>query len=137
VRRAEIELECDRVENVVKAEFEAREKHGRVAQQFELDKLRVEAEKQVQVAVAQAQAAVFARMEAKLYGTTEDVQKLLGSMVRGQGAASLVNGFLDHAQGPTKTLVDAVGRGLQELSSATAARVHDGEVSSERTRAAE
>jgi len=123
VRRAELELERDRVENVVKAELEAREKHGRVAQQFELDKLRVEAEKEVRVAFAHAQATVFSRMEAKLYGTTEDVQKLLESMVRGQGAATLVNGFMEHADGSTKALASMLGQGLQDLTTAAATRL--------------
>jgi len=123
VKRAEVELERDRVENVIRRELEAREKHGRVAQDFELSKLRIEAEKEVRIALASAQASLFTKMEANLYGTTEDVHKLLGALVSGQSSASLLNGFMSQADDATKSMIAAVGQGVAELASSTADRI--------------
>jgi flotillin len=123
VKRAELEVERDRVENVVKRELEAREKHGRVAQEFELSKLRIEAEKEVRIATSHAQASVFTKMTANLYGTTEDVEKLLASFVAGQSTASALNGFLSHADEPTKALIGTLGKGVAELAGAAAERL--------------
>lgn len=123
VMRAELEVERERVENVVKRELEAREKHGRVAQEFELSKLRIEAEKEVRVASAQAQASVFTRMSANLYGTTQDVEKLLASFVAGQSTASALNGFLSQTSEPTQAVLSALGKGVAELAGSAAERL--------------
>jgi uncharacterized membrane protein YqiK len=123
VKRAELDVERDRVENVVKRELEAREQHGRVAQEFELSKLRVEAEKAVRIATAQAQASVFTRMQANFYGTAEDVQKLLGAFVAGQSAASALGGFVSHADDSTKAVLSSLGKGALQLADAAADRL--------------
>lgn len=123
VKRAELEVERDRVENVIKRELEAREQHGRVAQDFELSKLRIEAEKEVRIATAHAQATIFTKMTANLYGTTADVEKLLGSFVAGQSAASALSGFTSQADDATKAVLGALGKGAAELASSVAARI--------------
>jgi hypothetical protein len=116
VKRAELEVERDRVENVVKRELEAREKHGRLAQEFELSKLRVEAEREVRIATAHAQATLFTKMTANLYGTTADVEKLMSAFVNGQSMASAVNGFIDAVDGPAKELVQTLSEGVAQLA---------------------
>jgi flotillin len=127
VKRAEVELERDRVENVITRELEAREKHGRVAQEFELSKLRIEAEKEVRIATANAQASLFTRVSANLYGTTEDVQKLMGALVNGQTAATTLSGFLSHSDDATKAVLASVGKGVAELASSAAERLRGDE----------
>jgi uncharacterized membrane protein YqiK len=117
VKRAEIELERDRVENVVKRELEAREQHGRVAQEFELSKLRIEAEREVRVAFASAQATLFTKMTANLYGTTADVEKLMRSFVDGQSVANTLNGFVANVDQPAKDVLQKLGEGVAQLSS--------------------
>lgn len=119
VRRAEVEVERDRIDTVVRRELEAREQHGRVAQEFELAKLRIEAEKEVRVAVANAQASLFTKMQANLYGTTDDVARIAESLIRGQSAAEVVNGFFAQAGDGTRELV----AGLGTLATAAAARL--------------
>jgi flotillin len=116
VKRAELDVERDRVENVVKRELEAREKHGRVAQEFELSKLRIEAEREVRVATAHAQASLFTKMSANLYGTTADVEKLMQAFVNGQGTANLLNGFVAQVDQPTKAALRTMGEGVAQLA---------------------
>ncbi|MEM1418110.1 MAG: hypothetical protein AAGH15_24655, partial [Myxococcota bacterium] len=117
----ELELLRDRIETVVKPELEAREKHGKVAQEFELAKLRIAAEKEVHVALAEAQAKLFTKMEANLYGTPEDVTKILESLTRGQSLAKGIEGFVESAGGQTLaglgSLAKAVGKRLEGPSS--------------------
>ncbi|MEZ4221912.1 MAG: SPFH domain-containing protein [Polyangiaceae bacterium] len=120
VRKAELAVEKDRIQNVVKAELEAREKHGKVAQEFEIAKLRVEAEKEVRIATAHAQASLFTKMQANLYGTTADVEKLMTSLLAGQRVATTLGGFFDTAD--DKTLGAALGLMDSVQGIATAAR---------------
>jgi len=129
VKRAEVEVDRDRVENVVTRELEAREKHGRVAQEFELSKLRVEAEKEVRIAMAGAHASLFTKMQANLYGTTEDVTRMLDALVRGQSTAGALNGFFAHTDDATRAVLASVGKGVAELASSAAERLRSDEPS--------
>lgn len=112
VEKAKVALDRDRIETVIKPELEAREKHGKVAQEFELSKLRIAAEKEVQVALAEAQAKLFAKMEANLYGTPEDVTKIVQSLTQGQSLAKGIAGFLEAAEGPTLSGLGTVANAL-------------------------
>ncbi len=128
VARAELALEKDRIANVVKAELEAREKHGRVAQDFEIAKLRVEAEKEVRVALANAQASLFTKMSANLYGTPEDVTKVMASMVSGQRLATTIGGFLDSADDQTLDLARGLAGSVKGVAEGLATRLATGKL---------
>lgn len=120
VQKAQLALERDRVETVVKPELEAREKHGQVAQEFELSKLRIEAEKEVRIALANAHASLFTKMEANLYGTPEDVTRILGSLTKGQALATGIGGFVEAADGATLA-------GITSIADAIVTRLKGGE----------
>ena len=105
VQRAQVEVDRDRVETVIKPELEAREKHGQVAQEFEIAKLRVAADKEVQVALAEASAKLFSKLEATLYGTADDVTRIMESVVKGQRMAKTLEGFKDAADPETLNLL--------------------------------
>lgn len=122
VRRAEVAVERDRIDTVVTRELEAREKHGRVAQEFELGRMRIEAEKEVRVALANAHATLFAKVQATLYGTPEDVARMSESLLRGHGAAATVEGFLAHLGPDARTTVGRVGDAVADVAGALAAR---------------
>ncbi|MEM7609334.1 MAG: hypothetical protein AAF411_28630, partial [Myxococcota bacterium] len=107
-----VAIDREHIETVIKPELEAREKHGAVAQEFELEKLRVAAQKDVQVAFAQATAKLFSKMEATLYGTPQDVSAIMDSVVRGQTVAKTVEGFLDASGPTTKAALGAIAKGL-------------------------
>ena len=116
VQKAKVAVDRERIETVVKPELEAREKHGKVAQDFELAKLRVAAEKEVHIAFAEASAKLFTKMEATLYGTPEDVTKILESVVKGQTIARTVGGFFEAADDTTMAAIGAMGKGVKELA---------------------
>lgn len=123
VQREQVSVDRDRIETVVKPELEAREKHGQVAQDFELAQLRISAEKEVRVALASASAQLFTKLEANLYGTPEDAQKILNSVLSGQSLASKLDGFFEAANdttlGATQGALGAVG----EIAKAVSERV--------------
>ena len=113
VQRAQVDVDRDRVETVIKPELEAREQHGKVAQEFEIEKLRVAADKEVQVAFAEASAKLFSKLEATLYGTADDVTRIMESVVKGQRFAKTLEGFKDAADPQTLSMIrELAGRAL-------------------------
>jgi flotillin len=123
VERGRVAVERERVDNVVKPELEARELHGKVAQEFELQKLRIEAEREVRVAIAQASATLFTKVSANLYGTPEDVARISQAFLNGQSAALTANGFFEAASHDTDGALGRVGKSAEELLSALASRL--------------
>ena len=131
VQRAQVDVDRDRVETVIKPELEAREKHGAVAQEFEIAKLRVAADKEVQVAFAEASAKLFSKLEATLYGTADDMTRIMESVVKGQRFAKTLEGFTDAADPETLGMLrslasKALGKGSDLLSPPTAAADESG-----------
>lgn len=112
VRKAEVDVERERVETVIKPELEAREKHGKVAQEFEIAKLQVAANREVRIATANAQATMFSRVEAKLYGTPDQVNAMLRSFSEGQDWATKAEGFLENMDESTKAQVGTLAKQL-------------------------
>jgi uncharacterized membrane protein YqiK len=123
VERAKVAVERDRVDNVVKPELEAREQHGKVAQEFELAKLRVQAEREVRVAVAQASATLFSKVQANLYGTPADVARIADSFLKGQSTAAAANGFFALASDATDGVVSKLGQSAEMLLSGLSSRL--------------
>jgi flotillin len=123
VERAKVAVERDRVDSVIKPELEAREQHGKVAQEFELAKLRIEAEREVRVAIAQSSASLFQKVSANLYGTPEDVAKIGEAFLKGQNTAATANGFFEVASPATNGAVARLGSSAEELLSALASRL--------------
>jgi nucleoside diphosphate kinase len=109
VDQKRVEIDRDRVETVVKPELEARQQFGKVAQDFEIQKLAVEAEKVVRVESARASVQLFSKLEANLYGTPQDATAILNAALKGQGAASMIEGFVQHAGPDTKAALKKVG----------------------------
>lgn len=121
VARAQLDVDKSRLDGVVVPELRAREQHGRVAQEFELSKLRIEAEREVRIAVANASATLFTKVQANLYGTPEDVAKVNEAFLRGQRAALTSGGFFEVADEKTLATID----GAKELVGALLARLAD------------
>jgi flotillin len=118
VAEQQVKVDRERVDTVLKPELEARERSGQVAQEFELSKLRIEAEANVRIETAQAAAQIGDRIQAQLYGTPEDVSKMVQRLTQGMGARTLLDGFLGGANGngngvnPTHMLLSAVAEHL-------------------------
>lgn len=108
-KRAEVAIDRERVE-VTKNELEAREKHGRVGQEFELAKLRIESETTVRVESAKAFAQMHSKMDVTVLSTADDVVRMNNRILQGLGIASAANGFLAGAGDET---VAAAGTAIQ------------------------
>ncbi len=127
VSRAQLDVDQSRLDNVVVPELRAREEHGKVAQEFELAKLRIEAEREVRIASANASATLFTKVSANLYGTPEDVAKLNEAFLRGQRIASSAGGFFQMADANTLETVEAASSKVGELVNAVVARLGSAE----------
>jgi flotillin len=123
VSRAQLDVDRSRLDNVVVPELRAREEHGRVAQEFELAKLRIDAEREVRIASAQASATLFTKVSANLYGTPEDVAKLNEAFLRGQRVATSAGGFFQVADPRTLEVLDAARSNVGDLVDAVLARL--------------
>lgn len=106
VDREKVKIDQDRIENVIKPELEAREKSGKVAQDFEIAKLQVEAEKQVKIETAKAMATVGEKITMQLYGSPEHAAGMLKSLMGGQQVAEAINAFSENVD---PKVGDAVG----------------------------
>jgi len=109
VDQERVKIDQNRVENVIKPELQARQEFGKEAQDFEIRKLSVEAEKQVRIAAANASATIFTKMTAQLYGTPEDAGKIISAVMNGQGMSSAIEGFLQTAGPQTKDALSKIG----------------------------
>jgi len=126
VKAREVEVENQRVA-VLQKELEAREKSGRVAQEFELAKLRIVQESQVRVETAKAMASFGARFEAKLVGTPEQVAQIQKALFGGMSAAAAIDGFFEGAGPQSKKLAEAAGQVLTDLAQVAGKRLADGD----------
>jgi flotillin len=93
VEREKVKIEQDRFNQITKPELETRERYGKVAQDFEIAKLQVEAEKQVRIETAKAMATIGEKITMTLYGSPEHAANMLRSLMNGQQAASVINAF--------------------------------------------
>lgn len=114
VKRGEVEVEKSKVEveqrrvEVLQQELEARERHGKVAQEFEIAKLRIDAEARVRIAASGAMADLMGSVKAQVFGTAEDVAKMTGQYMRGMGLANIAEGFLSTAGPETSAGVEQI-----------------------------
>ncbi|MCC6664427.1 MAG: hypothetical protein IT375_11815 [Polyangiaceae bacterium] len=125
VSKAQLEIDRDRLDNVVVPELRAREQHGRVAQDFDLAKLRIHAEREIRIAVANASATLFTKVQANLYGTPEDVAKINEAFLRGQRAALTSGGFFEVADPKTLEVIEGARAGVSEVVGAVLAKLGD------------
>jgi flotillin len=107
VKAREVEIERDRVETVLKPELTARDAAGKVAQEFELEKLRIAAFQAIRIAVAQHTSQIFHGMQAKFFGTPDDVARAVKSFQDGNAGVELLNGAYNALPDMAKTHVDA------------------------------
>jgi uncharacterized membrane protein YqiK len=121
VKAREVEVERDRVETVLKSELEARERSGKVAQDFELEKLRIEQAAVVQIETARATATWVGKIEGQFFGTPEDLGRMLTQYRTGMGLSEVFNGALAALDPKTAGVVSEIaGRAMDVVSSLTA-----------------
>lgn len=106
VDREKVKIDQDRFENVIKPDLEAREKSGKVAQDFEIAKLQVEADKQVRIETAKAMATIGEKITMTLYGTPDSASSMLKSLMSGQRTAEMINSFAEQLDPEIKSKVE-------------------------------
>jgi uncharacterized membrane protein YqiK len=97
VQSRQVEIDQARVETVLKPELEAREKSGKVAQEFEIAKIRIEAERETRIESAKVMATIYNKITANVYGTPEDAARMGQAFTKGMGLANMAGGFMDGA----------------------------------------
>lgn len=109
VKKAEVEVEKRRIEEVVKPELEARDEHGKAQQDFELAQLAIAADKEVRIEAAKASVAIYQRMEVRALTTLDEVDKVRGRIVQGEAGANLLGSFLGNLD------IGAIGAVVEEV----------------------
>ena len=117
VKAREVQIEKQRVEEVLKPELEARAANGEAAQNFELAKLHIIQEAQVKIESAKATAQFYGKIQANVYGTPEDVAKMSQHFNAGMGLSQAFGGFLAGADASTAETVQKTVGAVNDLVS--------------------
>jgi flotillin len=112
VERERVGVERQRIEDVLQRELEAREAHGKAAQDFALAQLRITKEAEIRIEAARATATLLGQVKANVYGTPEDVARMTETFMRGMGVSTAVEGFLEGAGPQTTGAVASVATSL-------------------------
>jgi len=123
VKAREVEIEKQRVEEVLKPELEARSANGEAAQNFELAKLRIEQEAHVRIESARATAQFYGKIQANVYGTPEDVAKMGAHFNAGMGLSQAFGGFLAGADASTVDTIQKTIGAVNNLADAAASKL--------------
>lgn len=116
VESRKVDVEKRRVEEVLKPEFQARDQFGRAAQEFELAQLRIAKAAEVQIAVAGAIATFSGKIEAKVFGTPDQVGNLVESFRKGIGITTGLAGLLEGMDDQTKSLVGTAVSAVSDIA---------------------
>ncbi|MBV9850289.1 MAG: hypothetical protein JO250_11490, partial [Armatimonadetes bacterium] len=98
VARENVGVEQAKVD-VERRELENRQEFAEAGIRLEVEKLRIQADKEVQQEFARALANFLSKGNMTLYGTPETAQKMMDNMARGFGIRALAEGFLGGASG--------------------------------------
>lgn len=116
VEARKVEVDKRRVEEVLKPEFQARDEFGRAAQDFQLAQLRISKVAEVQVAMANAMATFSGRIDAKVFGTPEQVGGMMESFRNGMGLSTAMSGLLEGMDQETKSMVNTAVNALSGMA---------------------
>lgn len=117
VNARQVEVDKQRVEEVLKPELEARAANGEAAQNFELAKLSIIQEAQVKIESAKATAQFYGKIQANVYGTPEDVAKMSQHFNAGMGLSQAFGGFMAGADASTAETVQKTVSAVNDLVS--------------------
>jgi uncharacterized membrane protein YqiK len=123
VNARQVEVDKQRVEEVLKPELEARAANGEAAQNFELAKLQITQEALVRIESAKATAQFYGKIQANVYGTPEDVAKMSQHFNAGMGLSQAFGGFLAGADASTVETVQKTMGAVNEIASAVAGKL--------------
>jgi hypothetical protein len=89
-----------------KQEFEA------AAVQFELEKLRIQADKEVRMAAAQALGSMFAKAQMQIFGDPETMARMSSQFMRAASLGNAVDGLMSNLPPRGQELLEQLGSAL-------------------------
>lgn len=113
VEREKVNVEQARVEVERKA-LENRQTFDRAAIEFEVMKLRIEADKEVQVALAQALGEFMSRGNYNIYGDPTTMSQMFSQYTQGMGFSNKLDGMLKTLPGPLQEMLQSMGPQAQD-----------------------
>lgn len=108
VEREKVNVEQARVEVERKA-LENRQTYDRAAIEFEVTKLRVEADKEVQIALASALGQFMSRGNYNIYGDPTTMSQMFNQYSQGMGFSNKLDGMLKTLPGPLQDVLSSMG----------------------------
>ena len=108
VEREKVNVEEARVEVERKA-LENRQTYDRAAIEFEVTKLRVEADKDVQIALATALGQFMSKGNYNIYGDPTTMSQMFNQYTQGMGFSNKVDGLLKTLPGPLQDVLAGMG----------------------------
>ena len=98
IARENVNVEQARVD-VERRQLENRQEFAEAGIRLEIEKLRIQADKEVQQEFARALASFLSHGNMTLYGTPETAQKMMDNMAKGFGIRAMAEGFLTGTSG--------------------------------------
>ena len=98
ISRETVNVEQARVD-VERRQLENRQEFAEAGIRLEIEKLRIQADKEVQQEFARALASFLSHGNMTLYGTPETAQKMMDNMAKGFGIRAMAEGFLSGTNG--------------------------------------
>jgi uncharacterized membrane protein YqiK len=94
IAREQVEVEKARVE-VERQALENRQTYAQASIQFEIEKLKVEAQRDVQIEMARSVGTMMGKGQMNIYGDPETLSKMNQQFLRGMGFGTMVDGALN------------------------------------------
>ena len=108
VERERVGVEQVRVE-VERQSLANREQYNEAALQFELDKLRIQADKEVRIAAAQALGNMLSKANMQIFGDPETMAKMSAQFMRATSMGVAMDGFLKAVPAEGRDLIERLG----------------------------
>lgn len=97
IEREKVEVETARVE-VERQALENREKYSQAALEFEVQKLRIEASRDVQKELAKAISEFMSRGNMQIFGSPETMSNMMSQYAKGMGIGQMLDGVMDNTE---------------------------------------
>jgi uncharacterized membrane protein YqiK len=99
VAAAQVEVDKNRVAEVLKPELEAKAQHEKVSIDLTLGQLKIEAAKEIGVAYAGSLATMMSNANMTIYGDPETLAKMTEKFSKGVGLSNMIDGFISGGDG--------------------------------------
>ena len=108
VASKQVEVDTDRVENVLKPELAAKAEHQKVSVELKLGELQIAAQKDIGIAMAQAIGQMTSKADMTIFGDPETLANMTEKFNKGLGIGNIADGFI-HGTSGLKALLPLFG----------------------------